>query len=236
MKSFIPQSRSPCPPCRILLKWNISFTPKAVNELKIFSLQNKLSKSRILQILPKRIVHQIPLLLQGPPLSPCERSRMLRLTKLGDIKVAETLGNLYPCFFFSKNETLHILLELKQPTLITTIISSVDQYETLQNKQEQRKELKELSKVKIQLNHQFSYFPSFSSHCYSVDNINIFGDNKIHTNSSHNLFLFFQLIKKHLIILLRIKNKRNTLKSTIFTKVIHTDYREVAKNIFTPTT
>jgi len=66
--------------------------------------------------------------------------------------------------------------------------------------------------------------------------INIFGDNKIHTNSSHNLFLFFQLIKKHLIILLRIKNKRNTLKSTIFTKVIHTDYREVAKNIFTPTT
>ena len=66
--------------------------------------------------------------------------------------------------------------------------------------------------------------------------INIFGDNRIHTNSSHNLFLFFQLIEKHLIILLRVKNKRNTLKSTIFTKVIHTDYREIAKNIFTPAT
>jgi hypothetical protein len=51
-----------------------------------------------------------------------------------------------------------------------------------------------------------------------------------------DLFLFFQLIKKHLIIFLRIKNKRITLKSTIFTKVIHTDYREIAKNIFTPTT
>lgn len=63
-----------------------------------------------------------------------------------------------------------------------------------------------------------------------------FENNKIHTNSSHNLSLFFQLIKKRLIILLRIKYKGITLESTIFTKVIHTNYREIAKNIFTPTT
>ena len=60
--------------------------------------------------------------------------------------------------------------------------------------------------------------------------------NKKTTDYLIDLFLFFQFIKKHLIIFLRIKNKRITLKSTIFTKIFHTDCREVTKNIFTPTT